>query len=153
MRNIRRTILWTLLSQALAVTLPVAAQTAPDAQPQQPAPATPPGDKATKDQAKTLEGVSVTGIRGSLEAARDVKKDSTQIVDAVVADDIGKLPDTNVAESLGRVAGVQLVRGMGEGSDILVRGLHQNVFLYNGREIYDSTGRGGVGLDQLGTST
>lgn len=162
MRNIRRTILWTLLAQALATTLPVAAQdAAPPATPPQPSPNQSPAAKtatgapapASTADTKTLEGVSVTGIRGSLEAARDVKKDSTQIVDAVVADDIGKLPDTNVAESLGRVSGVQLVRGMGEGSDILVRGLHQNVFLYNGREIYDSTGRGGVGLDQLGTST
>ncbi|WP_109126080.1 TonB-dependent receptor [Dyella sp. C11] len=157
MRNIRRTILWTLLTQALVASLPAVAQTSPtDAtpKPSTPPPATPAASgQASQDQPKTLEGVTVSGIRGSLEAARDVKKDSTQIVDAVVADDIGKLPDTNVAESLGRVAGVQLVRGMGEGSDILVRGLHQNVFLYNGREIYDSTGRGGVGLDQLGTST
>jgi len=153
MRNIRRTILWTLLAQALAASLPAAAQTADTPAPPAPAPAAPANGQASQDQAKTLEGVSVSGIRGSLEASRDIKKDSTQIVDAVVADDIGKLPDTNVAESLGRVAGVQLVRGMGEGSDILVRGLHQNVYLYNGREIYDATGRGGVGLDQLGTST
>ncbi|WP_243042876.1 TonB-dependent receptor [Dyella sedimenti] len=163
MRNIRRTILWTLLAQALVAALPAAAQTSDAAQTPPAKPAAPAGtpnttpqatdQPADKSQAKTLGQVSVTGIRGSLEAARDVKRDSTQIVDAVVADDIGKLPDTNVAESLGRVSGVQLVRGMGEGSDILVRGLHQNVYLYNGREIYDATGRGGVGLDQLGTST
>ncbi|HYG06181.1 MAG TPA: TonB-dependent receptor [Stenotrophomonas sp.] len=108
---------------------------------------------AGQDAATTLDAVTVTGIRGSLEASRDLKRDSPQIVDAIVADDIGKLPDSNVAESLSRVAGVQLERGMGEGSDILVRGLRENVLLYNGRQIVDATGRGGNGLDQLATST
>jgi iron complex outermembrane receptor protein len=158
MRNIRRTVLWTLMASALTASLPALAQSAAQDDTSV-KPATPtqtkPSDKtaADKQEAKTLGEVSVSGIQGSLQAARDLKHDSTQIADAVVADDIGKLPDTNVAESLGRVSGVQLVRGMGEGSDILVYGLHENVYLFNGREIYDSTGRGGIGLDQLGTST
>lgn len=97
--------------------------------------------------------IIVTGIRKSLGAARDIKRESTQFVDAIVADDIGKLPDTNVAESLARVSGVQVERGIGEGTDISIRGLRENVILYNGRQIVDSTGRGGNGLDQLGGST
>ena len=97
--------------------------------------------------------VVVTGIRKSLEEARSIKRNSSQFVDAIVADDIGKLPDTNVAESLARVSGVQVDRGIGEGSDISIRGLRQNVILFNGRQIVDATGRGGNGLDQLGTST
>lgn len=97
--------------------------------------------------------IVVTGTRGSLQAAREIKRASTQFVDAIVADDIGKLPDTNVAESLARVSGVQVERGIGEGTDISIRGLRENVILYNGRQIYDSTGRGGNGLDQLGSST
>lgn len=97
--------------------------------------------------------IVVTGIRRSLEAARDIKRDAVTIVDAIVADDIGKLPDRNVAESLARVSGVQVDRGIGEGTSVSVRGLRQNVFLLNGREIVDATGRGGAGLDQLGTST
>ncbi|MBY8829540.1 TonB-dependent receptor [Hephaestia mangrovi] len=97
--------------------------------------------------------IVVTGIRQSLERARDIKRDSTQFVDAIVADDIGKLPDTNVAESLARVSGVQVDRGVAAGTDISIRGLRQNVILFNGREIYDATGRGGTGLDQLGSST
>lgn len=107
-------------------------------------------------KAGTADGDSVivvSGYRDSLNAARTIKRDSAQFVDAVVADDIGKLPDTNVAESLARVSGVQVERGIGEGSDISVRGLRQNVILYNGRQIVDATGRGGNGLDQLGTST
>jgi iron complex outermembrane receptor protein len=144
------------MAPALAASLPALAQSAAsNGAPDVPVQAKASTDKTPpeKQQATTLNQVTVSGIQGSLEKARDLKRDSTQIVDAVVADDIGKLPDSNVAESLGRVSGVQLVRGMGEGSDILVYGLHQNVYLFNGREIYDSTGRGGVGLDQLGTST
>ncbi|MET3930214.1 iron complex outermembrane receptor protein [Lysobacter sp. OAE881] len=146
MRIIRRTVLSTVLAQALLASLSANAQTPPP-------PAAPAEPAAPQGEARTLDQVTVVGIRGSLEASRDVKRDSPQIVDAIVADDIGKLPDTNVAESLSRVAGVQLERGMGEGSDVLVRGLRENVILYNGRQIVDATGRGGNGLDQLATST
>ncbi|HEV7777881.1 MAG TPA: TonB-dependent receptor [Luteibacter sp.] len=149
MRLTRRTILSTLIAQLLFASVPAVAQTSSAND----SPATPPQASGTSQDPVTLQGVTVSGIRQSLEKSRDLKRDSPQIVDAIVADDIGKLPDTNVAESLGRVAGVQLERGMGEGSSILVRGLSQNVYLYNGREIYDATGRGGNGLDQLGTST
>ncbi|HEY4144344.1 TonB-dependent receptor [Pinirhizobacter sp.] len=151
----RRTILSTLIAQVLFASVPAVAQTSSDnnigatAQP----PPTQPGSTPPQPDTVDLQGVTVSGIRQSLEKSRDLKRDSAQIVDAIVADDIGKLPDTNVAESLGRVAGVQLERGLGEGSSVLVRGLSQNVYLYNGREIFDATGRGGNGLDQLNTST
>ncbi|MBC7918917.1 MAG: TonB-dependent receptor [Rhodoferax sp.] len=136
-RVIRGVVLTSALTGS-CVSMPSAlAQTANDA-----APAT-----------QGLEQVVVTGIRGSLESARNFKRNASQIVDAIVAEDIGKLPDRNVAESLARVSGVQVDRGIGEGTSISVRGLRQNVTLFNGREIVDSTGRGGTGLDQLGTST
>lgn len=145
MRSFRRSTLSTALAACLLTPCVALAQSteAPPA----------PSAAAADSQATTLDAVTVTGIRGSLEASRDIKRDSPQIVDAIVADDIGKLPDSNVAESLSRVAGVQLERGMGEGSDILVRGFKENVLLYNGRQIVDATGRGGNGLDQLATST
>lgn len=127
-----------VLSSATLLALPVYSQSTP-------------AGPATESGA--LEEIVVTGIRQSLDAARDIKRNSSQIVDAIVADDIGKLPDTNVAESLARVSGVQIDRGIGEGSDISIRGLRENVILYNGRQIVDSTGRGGNGIDQLGTST
>jgi len=147
MHGFRRSTLFTTLGACLLAPLAVSAQTASE-------PAVAPAPAADgKSAATTLDAVTVTGIRGSLEASRDIKRDSPQIVDAIVADDIGKLPDSNVAESLSRVAGVQLERGMGEGSDILVRGMKENVLLYNGRQIVDATGRGGNGLDQLSTST
>ena len=97
------------------------------------------------------EAIVVSGILQSLEDARDAKRETDQFVDAIVADDIGKLPEANVAESLARVSGVQVERGVGEGLDILVRGLKENVILYKGRQIVDATGRGGNGLDQLNT--
>src|SRR5688572_10175222 len=151
MRKLRRTILSTLMTPALLASMAAAAQTTTAAT--EAATPAPQSTTSASDEPRTLDQVAVVGIRGSLEAAKDIKRDSTQIVDAIVADDIGKLPDTNVAEALGRVAGVQLERGMGEGSDILVRGLRENVILYNGRQIVDATGRGGNGLDQLNTST
>ena len=75
----------------------------------------------------------VSGIRRSLESARNAKRNSSQIVDSIVADDIGKLPDRNVAESLSRVSGVQVDRGIAEGTSVSIRGLRQNVTLFNGR--------------------
>jgi len=107
----------------------------------------------TPPEPEKVDTIVITGIRQSMESALKTKRDATQIVDAIVAEDIGKLPDRNVAESLARVSGVQVDRGIGEGTGISVRGLRQNVTLFNGREILDSTGRGGVGLDQLGSST
>ena len=100
-----------------------------------------------------VEEVLIQGIRSSLQEGISVKRDATQFVDSIVADDIGKLPDANVAESLARVSGVQVDRGIGEGTSISIRGQRENVFLLNGRQIFDATGRGGIGLDQLGTST
>ncbi|MGF7151532.1 TonB-dependent receptor [Sphingomonas zeicaulis] len=113
-------------------------------------------DAAAQSEAqsqKQTEDIIVTGVRRSLEEARTIKRDSAQFVDAVVASDIGALPDANVAESLARVSGVQIDRGIGEGTNIAIRGLRENVLLYNGREIFDSTGRGGTGVDELSTST
>ena len=69
-----------------------------------------------------LEEVIVTGIRGSMTAALDVKRDSSGVVDAISAEDIGKFPDTNLAESLQRITGVSIDRNEGEGSQVTIRG-------------------------------
>lgn len=97
--------------------------------------------------------IVVSGFRTSLAEGADIKRERVQFVDAVVADDIGKLPDNNVAESLQRVSGVQVARGIGEGSDISIRGLRQNLTLFNGRTLFGGGGRGGNGPDTLGTAT
>ncbi|CAB9494515.1 TonB-dependent receptor [Alteromonas macleodii] len=102
---------------------------------------------------KSVEVIEVKGVRTSLIAATANKRYSDQIEDSIIADDIGKLPDVTVAESLGRVAGVQVDQGIGEGSSVSIRGLRDNVILYNGRTIVDVNGRGGTGMDTLNTST
>lgn len=100
-----------------------------------------------------VELIQVTGIRSQLTQAVATKRDNVQFVDAIAADDMGKLPDTNVAESLQRVSGVQLERGIGEGSTISIRGLSQNVILVNGRQVTTAGGRGDKGPDTLESSS
>lgn len=88
-----------------------------------------------------VEEIVVTGIRGSLAQALDVKRNNTQIVDAIVAEDIGKFPDNNVIEALQRVTGVQVTsRGSGETSGISIRGLTDINTTVNGRNIFTASG-------------
>lgn len=75
------------------------------------------------DNAPISEEVIVTGYRASLQNAVDTKRDSTGVVDAISSEDIGKFPDTNLAESLQRITGVSIDRSGGEGRQITVRGL------------------------------
>jgi len=70
--------------------------------------------------------VVVTGLRASLESALNAKRTENSIVDVVKAEDIGKFPDTNLAESLQRIPGVAIDRDAGEGRSITVRGLGQD---------------------------
>lgn len=71
----------------------------------------------------TLSTITVTGYRASLEKALDIKRGEAGVVDAIVAEDIGKFPDLNLAESLQRIPGVVITRDAGEGRNISVRGL------------------------------
>jgi len=84
---------------------------------------------------ENLEEVYVTGIRASLEASMDIKRESAGVVDAISAEDIGKFPDTNLAESLQRITGVSIDRVNGEGSQVTVRGFGPefNMITLNGR--------------------
>ena len=68
------------------------------------------------------EVILVKGIRGSQSRAVDVKRGSAGVVDAISAEDIGKMPDANLAESLQRITGVSIDRVNGEGSKVTVRG-------------------------------
>jgi TonB-dependent receptor len=81
---------------------------------------------ATQDASASqeLEEVVVTGFRGSLNTALGQKREATAAIDSIVAEDIGKFPDSNLAESMQRIPGVTLSRGDGgEGRNISVRGL------------------------------
>ncbi len=84
-----------------------------------------------------VEELMVTGIRGSLQRAMDVKRAAGGVVDAISSEDIGKFPDTNVAESLQRITGVSIDRSGGEGQLITVRGFGPefNTVLINGRQM------------------
>ena len=91
-----------------------------------------------------LEEIVVTGIRGSMRRSLDIKRGASQIIDAVSAEDVGKFPDTNVAEALQRITGVAIDRNGGEGQFITVRGLGPefNTVLVNGRTMAtDNDGR------------
>lgn len=85
--------------------------------------------------------IVVTGLRRSLESAQAIKRNSDGIVDAVVAEDIGKLPDTFASSALARVSGVNVTRGGGESAGVTVRGLPDLSTTYNGREIFTAEGR------------
>lgn len=88
------------------------------------------------------EGIIVTGFRASLFNAAKIKRDSDAIVDAIVAEDIGKLPDNNAAESLARVPGIQVSRSGDEANQVLVRGLPDLTTTFNGRDIFTAESRG-----------
>ena len=94
-----------------------------------------PGAMAAETTADDVEVIEVTGIRGSLIRSMDVKRESSGIVDAISAEDMGKFPDTNLAESLQRITGVSIDRRNGEGSQVTVRGFGPefNQITLNGR--------------------
>src|SRR3989344_3531465 len=90
----------------------------------------------TKDPAQSeVEEIVVTGFRASIEQAMGIKRNSSGVVDAIVAEDIGKFPDTNLAESLQRITGGSIDRTNGEGSRVTVRGFGSgfNLVTLNGR--------------------
>jgi len=70
-----------------------------------------------------VEVITVSGIRGSLIKSQDIKMAAHTVVEAITAEDIGKFPDQNVAESLQRITGVSIDRKGGEGQLITVRGM------------------------------
>lgn len=89
-----------------------------------------------------LPPVVVRGVRSSLATAQQTKRDRLEIVDAVVADDIVRLPDFSVVDALQRISGVQITRDRGEGGVVVIRGLSQMETLLNGREVFTAgTGR------------
>lgn len=86
--------------------------------------------------------IVVTGVRGSLASAQRIKQNAITVVDSIVAQDIGKLPDNTVSDALQRVTGVQVTRANGEAGTVLIRGLPNTATLLNGREAFTGTGRG-----------
>jgi len=100
--------------------------------------------------AADIEVIQVKGVRSSMQEAASIKRNSMGVVDAISAEDIGKFPDTNLAESLQRISGVSISRTNGEGSEVTVRGFggDNNMVTLNGRTMPSATTYGaGSGAD------
>jgi len=105
-------------------------------------PVDPEPSPATAGSTEQLAQVVVTGTRASLKSAQQLKRNSLEVVDAVLADDILKLPDFSVTDALQRVTGVQIARDRGDGTAAAIRGLTQMQTTLNGREVFSAgTGR------------
>ncbi len=90
----------------------------------------------TGTSADTLQEVVVTGLRQSLNQAEVIKRFNPQVVDSIVAQDIGKLPDTTVGDALQRVPGVQVTRNNDQVVGVNIRGLPNVETTLNGDEIF-----------------
>lgn len=111
-------------------------------------------DAAPAAEAEDKDEIVVTGIRASLERAADIKREADQVLDVITAEDVGKLPDANVAEALQRVTGVQITRVFGEGQSVSVRGLQQVRVEVDGRTLLGWSARlSPPENDQLGRSS
>ncbi|XOV81077.1 MAG: TonB-dependent receptor [Aestuariibacter sp.] len=90
-----------------------------------------------QEEADTVEKIEVTGIRASQRENINAKRFSNAVVDAITAEDIGKFPDKNVAESLARIPGITIDRDFGEGQGVSIRGVQPdwNLTLMNGQAV------------------
>ncbi|BAV65743.1 TonB-dependent receptor [Sphingobium cloacae] len=107
----------------LLLAAPVAAQTAQDA------------------EAAQAGDIVVTGYRAAIGSAQEMKRRSDAIVDSIVSEDIGKLPDNNASEAISRIVGVQVLRYNDEAGDVLVRGLPNVGTTFNNREFFTADDR------------
>ena len=105
-----------------------------------------------------LDTVVVTGIRGSVIRAQEIKQEAAQIVDSVTAEDIGALPDRSVTETLKRISGVTVTQFLArddpdhfsaEGSGVMIRGLTQVRGELNGRDVFSANGGRGLSFEEV----
>ncbi|MDN3640748.1 TonB-dependent receptor [Simiduia curdlanivorans] len=100
-----------------------------------------------------LEEVVVTGIRAALAGALDQKRDANNLVEVIQAEDIGKLPDQNLAEVLENIPGVQITRTAGVGTGVQIRGTSSNRTEINGVSTVGSgAGRTGIAFEDVSAS-
>ena len=147
--DFQRHCVWSSSIGALAICIaaPAAAQSGAGIDANAPATNAQPGSEALPAQAQVNapadaggaggDEIIITGVRASLNRAIDIKRNSAGVVDAISAEDIGKFPDTNLAESLQRITGVSINRVNGEGSQVAVRGFSGgfNLVTVNGRQL------------------
>ncbi|MFW2829369.1 TonB-dependent receptor [Sphingomonas sp. ID0503] len=119
----------------------------PQQEPSDGTPDTPEGSASTTGTPPSSDeggsdDIVVTGVRASAIGAINSRKNNIQIVDSIVAEDVGKLPDNNVIEALQRVSGIQVTdRAGGETAAISIRGLSDPLTTLNGRNIFTGTGQ------------
>lgn len=87
-----------------------------------------------QESESSVEEVIVLGVKGAQKSAIDVKRNAATIVDGISAEDIGKLPDSTITDSLQRITGVQVQRNGGEGGALSIRGMSQIALLLNGEQ-------------------
>jgi len=105
---------------------------------------------SSDESSDNVATVTVTGIRAAIESAIGIKQDSNSIVEAISAEDIGKLPDTSIAESISRLPGLTSQRSDGRASDVSIRGTGPEfaTALLNGREQVSTGDNRGIEFDQ-----
>ncbi|ADV26891.1 TonB-dependent receptor [Pseudoxanthomonas suwonensis 11-1] len=115
-------------------------------------------NSSSSEQAVELETVQVTGLRGSLMRAQDLKQEAEQIIDSVTAQDIGAMPDRSVTETLKRVSGVTVTgfaarddtdHFSAEGSGVMIRGLTFVRGELNGRDVFSANGGRGLSFEEV----
>lgn len=106
---------------------------------------------ASETASDDIEVIEVKGMLGSMKAAAMLKRTDGRIVDAIVAEDIGKLPDNNIAEALQRITGVSINTDFGVGDSVSIRGLPQNRVELNGRSTIGDS-RDGISLQDYPSS-
>jgi len=100
--------------------------------------------------AQDNDEVIVTGIRQSLENALIEKREADSLVEVILAEDIGKLPDQNLAEVLENITGIQITRTEGVGTGVQIRGSGQNLIQFNGvTTVGSGNGRGGINFTDV----
>lgn len=138
------------VSIGLLLAAPVYAQQTPSS------PTAPAGK--TAGSAVDLDTVEVRGVRASLIKSQVIKRDASQIVDSVSAEDIGALPDRSVTETLQRVSGVTIDHFAArsdpdhfsaEGSGVMIRGLTQVRGELNGRDIFSAASGRGLSFEDV----
>ncbi len=108
---------------------------------------------AVAAQDEPLEEIIATGIRGSLSDAIDQKRNSDKLLEVVIAEDIGKLPDQNLAEVLEGISGIQITRRAGVGTGVQIRGTNANRIEINGVSTVGSgSGRSGINFEDVNSS-
>ena len=134
-KPIGRRLLLTALTPALAATTMLSSQ------------------QVLAQEERLTEEIVVTGIRSSLQSALNQKRNADNLIEVIEAQDIGKLPDQNLAEVLENITGVQITRVAGIGTNVQIRGTSANRVEFNGVSTVGSGGgRSGIDFEDVNAS-